>query len=333
MKNVSKVYAAFLFCAVLCLFSCGNKNKAEVANEVEDTTAITDTANVMENVEEVDQTIETKKEEVEKKAEEVKEEAKEEKKDVEQTTNAPVALMQTTKDSVLASVVDTTATQTSVSTEPTAGEFNPGHAVSGSKLICLTFDDGPSNKTTPKVLDTMQKYGAHCTFFCVGSCITESTKHNLARAESLGCEVANHTYSHPSLTKISKEKQIEELNKTNEKIRDAVGHYPVFFRPPYLACNNSVLQGLSLVSISGTSSDDWVKSKTPERIVEDVMKVAKDGAIIVMHDLGANQRTPVALETLIPRLQAAGFTLVTVSELFAAKGKHPELLKTYTSVR
>lgn len=329
MKIINKLSAVLLLSSVLCCLSCGNKNRPETVNEVEETTAVTDSISKLDSIEGVNQDIEVIDENKDKEnAEDKKEEPAEAKAELKSDTQKETAPNAT--DTLVASMSDSTS-HTSVA--PTAGTFNPGHAVSGSKLICLTFDDGPSNKTTPKVLDVMQRYGAHCTFFCVGSCITEATKHNLSRAESIGCEVANHTYSHPSLTKISKEKQIEELNKTNEKIRDAVGHYPVFFRPPYLAVNNSVLQGLSLVSISGSSSDDWVKSKSPEKIVEDVMKLAKDGAIIVMHDLGANQRTPVALETLVPRLQAEGFTLVTVSELFAAKGKRPELLKNYTSVR
>lgn len=206
----------------------------------------------------------------------------------------------------------------------------PGQVVPGS-LICLTFDDGPNNRATPKVLDVLKKYGAHATFFCVGSCINSSTVPVMQRAVAEGNEIASHTYSHPQLSKCSREKRLEEMRKTNELIKNAVGYYPNFYRPPYLDCSKSVLADIDMPAVSGSASDDWITSHSPETIVATVLKTAKPGAIYVMHDLAANTRTPVALETLIPRLQELGYTLVTVSDLFASLGVTPQAHHLYVS--
>lgn len=206
----------------------------------------------------------------------------------------------------------------------------PGKVLSGS-LIALTFDDGPNTKITPIVLDILKKYGAHATFFCVGNCISDKTRPIMQRAVAEGNEIASHTWSHPFLTRISSEKRAEEMRKTSEAIYNAVGYYPAFYRPPYLDCSKKVLADINLPAISGSASDDWMTKKSPEDIVATVLKTVKPGAIYVMHDFVANNRTPVALETLIPRLQEMGYTLVTVSDLFASQGIKPEPHALYTS--
>lgn len=204
-----------------------------------------------------------------------------------------------------------------------------GRAVDG-KLICLTFDDGPNTKTTPIVLDVLKRYGAHATFFCIGKNITDKTRHLVQRAADEGNEIASHTWSHPFLSRISHSKRTEEMAKTAEAIHDAVGYYPNLYRPPYLDCNTKVLADISLPAISGSASDDWMKDMTPDMITAKVLSTAKPNAIYVMHDFIGNPRTPVALETLIPALQEQGYTLVTVSDLFASLGVIPEPHALYT---
>lgn len=200
----------------------------------------------------------------------------------------------------------------------------------GGKLISLTFDDGPNTKTTPLVLDALKKFGAHATFFCVGRNITDKTRHLVKRAVDEGNEIASHTWSHPFLSRISHEKRTTEMKKTADAIYDAVGYYPNFYRPPYLDCSQSVLADINLPAISGSASDDWMTKMTPDMITEKVLSTAKHGAIYVMHDFVANERTPEALLTLIPRLQEQGYTLVTVSDLFASLGVTPEGHTLYT---
>lgn len=198
------------------------------------------------------------------------------------------------------------------------------------KLIALTFDDGPNTKTTPLVLDLLKQYDAHATFFCIGKNITDKTRHLVQRAVSEGNEIASHTWSHPFLSRISHSRRTEEMKKTAEAIHDAAGYYPRLYRPPYLDCNTKVLADISLPAISGSASDDWIKTMTPDMIAEKVLSSARPGAIFVLHDFVGNLRTPMALETLIPALQKQGYTLVTVSQLFAHYGVNPEPHTLYT---
>lgn len=244
-----------------------------------------------------------------------------------------------TADSLAADTViaDTTARDTvvtpagdSILVPPSTYQFRPGTKVEG-KLICLTFDDGPNNVGTPVVLDVLKKYGAHATFFCVGSCIKESTHEVMRRAVAEGNEICSHTYSHPFLTSTSYEKVQQEIHATNEAIKEAVGYYPNFYRPPYLDVDQIVLREIDMPAITGSASDDWMKSHTPEMIVETVMKTAKPNAVYIMHDLGANKRTPVALETLIPRLQSEGYTLVTLTDLYTSLDIIPKAHSLYSA--
>lgn len=204
-----------------------------------------------------------------------------------------------------------------------------GRAVEG-KLICLTFDDGPNTRTTPIVLDVLKRYGAHATFFCIGKNITDKTRYLVQRAADEGNEIASHTWSHPFLSRISHSKRTEEMKKTADAIYEAVGYYPSLYRPPYLDCSSKVLADISLPAISGSASDDWMKDMTPDMITAKVLSTAKPNAIYVMHDFIGNPRTPVALETLIPALLEQGYTLVTVSDLFASLGVIPEPHALYT---
>lgn len=227
---------------------------------------------------------------------------------------------------------DTTAVADSAKADSTVAastyHFRPGKKVEG-KLIALTFDDGPNFKATPKVLEVLKKYGAHATFFCVGLDINSSTATMMKRNVEYGNEICSHTYNHPFLSTLSPEEIKEEITKTNEAIKDAVGYYPNFVRPPYIDVDQSVLDCIDVPCVSGIGSDDWMTNHTPEMITAKVLKYARPNAVFMMHDLGANTRTPVALETIVPRLQQMGYKLVTLTDLFTSAGVTPEPHKLY----
>lgn len=228
-----------------------------------------------------------------------------------------------------ASDADTTAVADSAAAKSTSTyKFRPGKKVSG-KLIALTFDDGPNHKATPKILATLQKYGAHATFFCVGQDINSGTIPLMKRSVEYGNEICSHTYSHPFLSMLTPEQINEEISKTNELIKNAVGYYPNFFRPPYIDVDQGVLDCIDLPAHSGSGSGDWKTSQTPEMIYQTVMKKARPNAVFVMHDLGANTRTPIAVEKIIPALQAQGYTLVTLTDLYTSLGITPQPGKLY----
>ena len=100
-----------------------------------------------------------------------------------------------------------TPEQTSAATPEVTGAIMPGETdnpLSEEKLVALTFDDGPYGEVTNRILDVVEQYaeyGVHVTFFALGS-QAEKFPNTVKRAADLGCEVANHTYSHKNLTKI-----------------------------------------------------------------------------------------------------------------------------------
>lgn len=192
------------------------------------------------------------------------------------------------------------------------------------KMVALTFDDGPNPTTTPQALAILKRYQAKATFFMIGQ--------NIAGNESLvkrvlkeGHEIGNHTWDHPVLTKLDLSQAQAEINQTTEALKKATGIEVKITRPPYGAINSSIQASVDQSFILwDIDSLDW-KSHNTAAIMQEVKK-AQPGSIILMHDI--HQSTINALPTVIQYLQAQGFTLVTVDELF---NHHLDLHRAYYS--
>ena len=187
--------------------------------------------------------------------------------------------------------------------------------VGGQKVIALTFDDGPSKKLTPQLLDTLKRYGAHCTFFVVGQNAAEHPE-ILQRAVAEGHEIADHSWSHPSLSKLSVSGINSQLDRTDAAIEKAIGHKPVLVRPPYGATNSTVRRILAergqtdiLWSVDPL---DW-KYRNADRVERELVKGAAPGAILLSHDI--HPTTVAAIPAVLARLTEQGYRFVTVSEL------------------
>ena len=181
-------------------------------------------------------------------------------------------------------------------------------------MIALTFDDGPSKRYTPAILDALKEYGANATFFVLGS-NADNFPDILQRMVLEGNEIGNHTYSHKQLTTLSKENIEEEIIATQESIYDITHRYPDVIRPPYGSKNKTVMEcakGKRIVTWS-LDTRDW-HDRDAKVVVERVLKQVQDGDIILMHDLYAS--TASAVQELVPRLQEQGYQLVTVSDLY-----------------
>ena len=181
-------------------------------------------------------------------------------------------------------------------------------------MVALTFDDGPSKRYTPAILDALKEYGANATFFVLGS-NADNFPDILQRMVLEGNEIGNHTYSHKQLTTLSKENVEEEIIATQESIYDITHRYPDVIRPPYGSKNKTVLEcakGKRIVTWS-LDTRDW-HDRDARVVVERVLKQVQNGDIILMHDLYAS--TASAVQELVPRLQEQGYQLVTVSDLY-----------------
>lgn len=186
---------------------------------------------------------------------------------------------------------------------------------SESRLVALTFDDGPHPTLTTRLLDYLRTENIPATFFVLGS-RAETYPHIIARISDEGHEIGNHTWNHKSLTRLSAESALAELHKTDDLITMLTGKSCKLVRPPYGHTNSSTQQ---LISSQGwhhimwdADSRDW-QLKDSHRIVRRVMKEFFPGCIILFHDIhsGALQSLP----TLVPALKKCGYRFVTISQL------------------
>lgn len=182
-------------------------------------------------------------------------------------------------------------------------------------MIALTFDDGPHYQQTPRLLEILEKYDVKSTFFILGDRVTwgESNETALKAVYDAGHEVGSHTYTHAHLKTLSAEEITEEVTKTRDVIYSVIGEYPVFVRPPYGQYDEKVQKNAYAPLVNWhIDSEDW-KSKDTDTIVEHVLAEARDGMIVLMHDI--HWFTVDAVERIIPELQARGYQIVTVREL------------------
>ncbi len=190
------------------------------------------------------------------------------------------------------------------------------------KYVALSFDDGPSLEYTPKMLDILEENGVRASFFLIGQKIDESTAPIIRRMVSLGCDVENHTFSHPNLTEISDDKILEEVARTDSLILLYAGAKPMYLRPPFTAHNQHVASLIDdKVFIAGLSCQDWRADMPVEDRVTMTVDRVEDGRILLFHD--TNARTVEAMKTLIPKLKEMGYEIVSISELFGISGRKP----------
>lgn len=183
-------------------------------------------------------------------------------------------------------------------------------------MIALTFDDGPGERTM-ELLEQLEKYDAHATFFMLGNKISNN-KDVIKKMSQIGCEISSHSYDHANFTKLDASGIKKQMDSTDEKIKAVVGEGAALMRPPYGAINDTVSQNVGKPMILwNVDTLDW-KTRNTQSTIDTTMNSVKDGDIVLMHDIHS-PTIDAALE-LIPRLEEAGFQLLTVSELADAKG-------------
>lgn len=196
----------------------------------------------------------------------------------------------------------------------------------GSKVIALTFDDGPSSYTQ-RYLDILDKYGARATFFCLGSAAAANP--DLVKAiEDQGSQVASHTQNHQQLTTLDAATLHSEVTDAFSAIASSGAPATTVLRPPYGDFNNDTWLAsgatLSASVIWNLDSEDW-RLPGADAIVSNCTNGAYSGAIVLMHDGGGNRDQDLeALPRIIEALQARGYKFVTINELMAMDSRIPE---------
>ena len=199
-------------------------------------------------------------------------------------------------------------------------------------IIALTFDDGPNTVITPQVLDILKENDAVGTFFLIAQNITPESAEVVRRAVAQGCDIENHSLTHGFMDKMSAEEIRAEVKACTDQIVAITGRAPQFFRPPFIAVNQTMYDNIDLTFICGAGCEDWVPTVTAEQRAERVLAGAEDGQIVLLHDMQWNINTVEALKTIIPELKKRGFRFVTCAQLFAEKGITPVHGRLYSNV-
>ena len=185
------------------------------------------------------------------------------------------------------------------------------------KLIAFTFDDGPEKENTERILAALDKYNFRATFFMLGQ-NAKKYPDTVEKVYKSGNEVAGHSWNHPDLRRLSKAKIKEQYDSMNNALYAACKSKAALFRPPYGAVNKNVEQIIDKPLILwSVDTLDW-KTKNTNATIKIILKNAKDGDIILMHDI--HKATVAAVEKVLPKLKKEGFEVCTVSELLEVKG-------------
>jgi peptidoglycan/xylan/chitin deacetylase (PgdA/CDA1 family) len=204
-----------------------------------------------------------------------------------------------------------------------------GHTFTGidkkSKHLALTYDDGPNDPHTLRLLEILAKHDVRATFFLIGRFVQQRPDivRELAKA---GHVIANHTFTHPRLILRSGKQVREEILRCQRAIADAVGEHSNLFRPPFGGRRPVTLRavrGLGLQPVMwNVTGYDWT-APSAEHIERTVTARVRGGNVILLHDgghkaLGADRSSTVkATDRLIGKHKEEGYDFVTVAEMMA----------------
>jgi peptidoglycan/xylan/chitin deacetylase (PgdA/CDA1 family) len=195
----------------------------------------------------------------------------------------------------------------------------------GSKQIALTYDDGPNDPHTLKLLEVLAKHSVRATFFMIGRYVRR--RPDIARAVAqAGHVIGNHTFTHPLLIFKSEAQTRTELVDCRQALEDAIGAHSNLFRPPFGGRRPATIRiarelGLQTVMWNVTGYD-W-NAPTAAVIEKKVERQMRGGDVILLHDgghraLGADRaQTVIATEGLIRTYRDQGYQFVTVEEMQA----------------
>lgn len=191
-----------------------------------------------------------------------------------------------------------------------------------SKVVSLTFDDGPDEYMTPIVLDVLKKYQVKATFFLVG---TKVEKHPeiVRRMVEEGHRLANHTYSHKGDFPLSCFTDVtKEILRCNESIYRAANVRPVWFRPPFGVTNpiiGKAIRRLGFQTIGWSiRSFDTVAGRSREKVGCRIIDQLHPGAVVLLHD--RCEKADELLEKVIVETLKRGYEFISLDEMFNIDG-------------
>ena len=193
----------------------------------------------------------------------------------------------------------------------------------GSRQIALTYDDGPNEPHTQRLLEALAKHNVHATFFLIGRYIQQQPQ--IAREiVQAGHVVGTHTFTHPLLIFKSEAEIRQELIQGRDALQDAIGKPSNLVRPPFGGRRPAVLRIARELSLNpvmwNITGYDW--NAPPAAAIErKVAKQIRGGDVILLHDGGHKQmgadrsQTVIATDHLIARFKTEGYEFVTISQM------------------
>jgi peptidoglycan/xylan/chitin deacetylase (PgdA/CDA1 family) len=194
----------------------------------------------------------------------------------------------------------------------------------GTKQLALTYDDGPNDPHTLRLLEGLAKHNVRATFFLIGRYVQQ--RPDIVReVVKAGHVIGNHTFTHPLLTFKTAAEVCKELSDCRSAIQDAVGEHSNLFRPPFGGRRPAVLhvaRDLGLEPIMwNVTGYDW--NAPPAAVIEKkVSSQMRGGDVILLHDGGHKQmgadrsQTVLATDHLITRYKSEGYDFLTIQQMF-----------------
>ena len=183
------------------------------------------------------------------------------------------------------------------------------------KVVAISFDAAWGNEDTQTLIDILNKYKVHATFFVVGDWVEKYPESVRALSEA-GNEVMNHSSDHAHFSQLSSEQIVEDIGACNEKIRQITGVTPTLFRCPYGEYDDHVIQAVRSMGMEPIQWDvdslDW-KGISAAEITQRILQKVKPGSIVLFHN--AAEHTPEALPDILEALIANGYSVVPVSQI------------------
>lgn len=187
-------------------------------------------------------------------------------------------------------------------------------------MMALTFDDGPGPRTL-ELLNVLEQYNARATFFMTGTGLNNNhvdVEATVKKMEAIGCQLGNHTMTHPQLSKLDADEVQSQIGGVNSILSGIVGHGATILRPPYGAKNDTVRANAGMpLGMWSVDTRDW-ETRNVQMTIDSIMNVAGDGDIVLMHDI--HTESIDAAIAAIPKLIEKGYQLVTIEELADARG-------------
>ncbi|QCX01482.1 polysaccharide deacetylase family protein [Aggregatimonas sangjinii] len=186
--------------------------------------------------------------------------------------------------------------------------------------VSITFDDGPNDRFTPRILDLLQKHNAKATFFCIGQQIAKHPE-ILKRIIAEGHAIGNHTYTHSKAFGFFGLARVKsELQKTNALIKDLTGLQMNLYRPAFAVTNPKIekaVKALNLFSIGWNVRSLDTTPRSEKRVLKRITSKISKGDIVLLHD--TSDKTIAVLEQLLLFLEEKKLRSVSVDQLLNIK--------------